>query len=694
MSQEIITDATRLAELLPTWMGRDFAFDCETTGISWVTDELLGLALSIEGKEQYYVVARHTIEQDDGTLVDTKFIPKIVLRHAFIGLFAQSDVKMIAHNSKFDMHFLLRELGVHVQGMLFDTLLASKIIDENKANGLKELVVFFAEKLEMEAYAKYQDLPTYKGFKKTEFLGTTLRDGADYAMKDAEATFKLEKIFAKQLAEKELQDAYYDIWQPMIFVLFEMETKGIALNYEMVQDLLKKYEKIEEDSAAEVRRAGMEYLLSAYPNIEDIPHLYWSMYRGTEYMEDEQGAYVIEDGFRIPLHRPTPRSAWRILTFNPGSSKQLNDLVFNQTHIKLPPMVRLKTNKAGDYCVDKDNIETLLYYAGEDRPRLLSEILTWKKASKFISTYLKRFIKDADPNNFYSIYTSFNQDGTNTGRLSSSGPNLQNIPSRGDVGEEARQLFTARLGYMLIVADYSQMELRVMAHYSKDEQLLAAFAEGKDLHILTGAAFAQMTYEELYERYKSGDPKAKELRQLGKTGNFALMYGMGARKFQRYLLVNNKYEITVEQAQEWIDSFNAMYAGATAWKERVAKFILKHGWVRTISGRYRNLPDAFNKERWIRDTAVRQGINAIIQGSCGDIICSAMVGIQKALKALDGSILLQVHDELVAEVPEKYAQQAVTLMNTFMNSFGLVEKLSLPLLAEASAGKNWSEAKG
>lgn len=695
MSQEIITDVNRVADLMPTWMGKDFAFDLETTGISWVTDSILGIALSIEGERQYYVVHRHNVEQSDDTLVDTTFIPKLTLRHLFLGLFSQSDVKMIAHNSKFDMHFLLRELGIHVQGMLFDTLLASKIIDENKENGLKDLVELYASKIDMDAYAKYQDLPTYKGYKKTEFIGTPLEPAADYAMKDAEATYKLEKFFAKQLADKGLQEAYYDLWQPMIFVLFEMETKGIALNIKMVHDLMEKYQVIEQNAALEVRKAGMEMLLTTYKRLEDIPHLYWSMYRGVmPPFEDEHGPYVMEDGFRVPLMRPTERSAYRVLTFNPGSSAQLNDLVFKQTNIKLPPLVRLKTNKAGQYAVDKDNIETLLYYAGEDRPRILSEILTWKKASKFISTYLKRFIKDADPNNFYSIYTSFNQDGTNTGRLSSSGPNLQNIPSRGDVGQEARQVFIARPQHKLVVGDYSQMELRVMAHYSKDEQLLAAFAENKDLHILTGSAFAQMEYEDLLALYKSGDPRGKELRQLGKTGNFALMYGMGARKFQRYLLVNNGYEITVEEAQQWIDAFNAMYAGATAWKERVRTFILKNGYVKTISGRYRNLPDAFHRERWIRDTAVRQGINAVIQGSCGDIICSAMIGLQPALKALGGSILLQVHDELVTEVPEEQAQVAVVLMDTFMNSYGLVNKLSLPLVAEASVGDSWHDAKG
>lgn len=723
--REIVKDVTRLAELHTTFYGRDFAFDVETTGVNWVRDELLGLALSF-GDDSYYIVLRHTIENPDGTLTDTKFIPKIMLRHAMLGVFAQTDVKMVAHNSKFDMHFLLRELGTHVQGQLTDTLLMAKLLNENRDNGLKSLSATVLK----DEYTAYQDLPTYKGFKKTEFLGTPLDLGADYAMHDTESTLKLEEIFARQLAQEGLQEAYYMMWQPMIFVLFEMETAGIGLNMPFVRKLLAHYEQVEEESRREVRRAGIEMLLSTYSDLADIPHLYWEMYRGSETAieTDEYGPHVFDDdGVRLPLWRPTERSQFRVLSFNPGSTQQLSDLVFTQTHVKLPPLVKLKAGKTGVTAIDKDNLETILFYAGDNRPRVIEEILKWKKASKFISTYLKRFVKDGDVANFYSIYTSFNQDGTDTGRLSSSGPNLQNIPSRGDIGSEARQCFIARPDKVLVVADYSMMELRVLAHYSKDPQLIAAFEEGKDLHILTGAAFAQMEYEELFQLYKSGDPKGKELRQLGKTGNFALMYGMGAAKFQRYLLVNNKYEITKEQAQEWINAFNLMYLGATQWKigkpthrkvggswvalpadyeddgiDRwdirrkggVHNWVREHGYVGTIAKRKRRLPDGFSPEKWIRERAQRQGVNAIIQGSCGDIICSAMIGLQAALKGIGGTLLLQVHDELVAEVPAEHGEQAKRLMEAFMNHYGYVNQLSLPLVAEASIGLSWAEAKG
>lgn len=701
MSRTLITDLETIHERLPGWYGRPFAFDVETTGTNWQKEGLLGVALSFEGDETYYIVLRHLIENPDGTLSDTRFMTQQEIRHALLGLFSQHNVVMVAHNAKFDMHFLRIALQIEVQGQLFDTLLAGKILDENRSNGLKDLAYLVGP-----SYAKYTDLPTYAGYKKTEFIATPLEQGADYAMSDAEATFKLYERFSKELVQQDLEWPYYAIWQPMIYVLLDMEHRGIAMNMKEIRNLTLQYELIERDARMQVRRAGLEMLLDMYDNLDDIPPLYWTIYRDGDYAEDEDGPFIMDGNIRVPLHRPTPRSALRVLTFNPGSSDQLSDLVFKQTRVQLPDYVKLKTNKKGAVSVDKDNLETILFYAGQDRPRVIEEILRWRKASKFLTTYLRRFVKDCDPNDHWSIHTSFNQDGTDTGRLSSSDPNLQNIPSRGDIGEEARRLFIARPGFKLIVADYSQMELRVMAHYSGDEKLIKAFSDHQDLHILTGAAFAQMTYDDLLALYKSGDPKGKELRQLGKTGNFALMYGMGPVKFARYLLVNNKYEITVDEAREWIKRFNEMYSGTTAWKEGgfspkkqadipgVHKWVLKHGYIKTLSGRYRRLPDAFNREKWIRDTACRQGVNAIIQGTCGDIICHAMIQIHHAFKQLGGSLLLQVHDELVGEVPEEYAELAVTIMETYMNGYGLVTQLDLPLVAEASSGDNWKDAKG
>jgi DNA polymerase-1 len=206
-----------------------------------------------------------------------------------------------------------------------------------------------------------------------------------------------------------------------------------------------------------------------------------------------------------------------------------------------------------------------------------------------------------------------------------------------------------------------------------------------------------MSYEELKEWYDDENhPKhdeAKKLRMLGKTGNFALTYGMGARKFQRYLIVNNKYEITIEQAQEWIDGYNETYAGATAWKRKVTAFVKQHGYVATFGGRKRRLPGIFSKNSYERGYAERQGINAIIQGSVGDVICFAMTKIQPALVGLGGSILLQVHDELVAEVPIENGELAKVIIEDLLVR-DCNKKLSVQQVADASLGLSWGGAKG
>lgn len=268
----------------------------------------------------------------------------------------------------------------------------------------------------------------------------------------------------------------------------------------------------------------------------------------------------------------------------------------------------------------------------------------------------------------------------------------QNIPSRGEVGVKARSMFVASEGMDLIVADLGQAELRMLAHYSQDEALMLAFEEGRDLHIVTGAAFGRKTYEELKEGVDAGEQWAKDLRSLGKTGNFALTYGMGPTKFQRYLLVNNKYEVTVQQAAEWIDSYNQMYEGATEWKRRVINFVRRHGYVQTYKKRKRRLVGAMSGNQMIRGRAERQAVNAVIQGSVGDVMSESMPYVQSAIVPLGGHLLLQVHDELVAEAPKETSSLCARLMEELM--VGLCNPhLRVPQVAQAHIAHSWGEAK-
>lgn len=682
--------------------GEKFAADVETSGLSFRKDRLLGIALAFESGFSYYIVLEHTLPTWDGTTYVEKFIDSAELAYHLTPFFSQPDVVMVFHNAKFDLHFLHAN-GLFVQGRLFDTLLAAQLLDENRPNGLKDLAAGMDFK-----YEKYTNLGAYPGYSSKEILGVPLPVAAAYAMNDVDATWMLYERFREELANEEMQGVFNKTWMPLLPVLQQMEARGIALDLEKVRVIRGEYVQQSTELEKKIRALATHYILEHYePN--QLPK-YYLKEMATE--DDLNNAYTRDDGVLVTerdgIQHPiithemigkTKTFRPRIVSFNTGSSTQMQELIYTWSGVELPTEIDLKLNKTG-YSCDKDNIETIIFYAKEDAPEFLRWVLDWRKASKFITTYLDRFLADADPNDHNSISTSFNQavgetgrGGTTTGRLSSSQPNLQNIPSRGIVGKEARSMFVSRPGHKLIVADYSQMELRMLAHYSLDPVLLQAFAEGRDMHIVTATAPARMSYEELKEKYDAGDPWAKEMRAVGKTMNFALNYGMGAVKFRRFLLVMNKYEVTEAEAAEWIREYNKTYEATTKWKERVKVFVGNHGYVKTIRGRKRRLPGVYSYDKGTREYAKRQGVNAVIQGSCGDVICEAMIPIQAFLLSIGGSLLLQVHDELVAEVPEQHAELAARVMERLMVDF-INPILKCPMSADAHIGDNWSEAKG
>lgn len=696
-----------------------FAFDVETTGLDYMKDELLGLALYFEDGAAYYIVFSHTMPNEDGYYRHTFMEPESLA--PYLGPLFKQNRLMLAHNAKFDMHFLHKN-GIYVKGRLADTLLAAQLLDENRSNGLKDLSATILNMV----YTKYQDMVQYKGFKKNEILGSPLEDVADYAMNDVEATWKLWKVLHPQLAEeyhkdKSLLDVFNNIWMPLLVVLQQMEERGIALDIDLVKEIRKDYEDIRDEAEKKVRKAGMDMVLARYKP-EDIPKNYLRIASEEELeeaYEDLEGRLVIDqDGVTVPIitsEMVGKSKAFkpRIVTFNTGSSDQVAELIFDHAKVRVPAHVKLKKSpKTGKVSADKDNLTTLLFYNSETIPEYVKDLLEFRKADKFITTYLDRFIADGDPNDHYAMHTWFamavsdnGSGGTATGRLSSLSPNLQNIPSRGEVGKRARSMFIARPKNKLIVADLSQAELRMMAHYSQDAKLMEAFEKEQDLHVLTGAGLGKITYEELAEMLANDDPEGKKLRMLGKTCNFALTYGMGAVKFQRFILVNNGYEISIDEAQEIIDLYNETYSGVVDWKfgkknpmtgERkggVLKIARRLGYVATIYGRKRRLPDLHAKANGPRSYAERQAINAIIQGSVGDVICEAMVRIQPELIRLGGSILLQVHDEIVCEAPEENAEEAKALIELLM-----VEEcnkiLRVPQKCDAHIGQTWGDAKG
>jgi DNA polymerase I-like protein with 3'-5' exonuclease and polymerase domains len=696
--RQTIVNLLQLQKELPSWLGQDFAVDIETTGLDYTRDRIVGIALTFSDSRSYYVVLEHTVPDrrlpygDDSYPIE-RFCPKAEVMRLLQPLFAQEDVKILAHNAKFELHFLSKA-GLTINATLIDTMLAAQLLDENRSVGLKPL----ADSVGM-GLTEYAELPHYPGFGKQEILGVPLDIVADYAMDDTEATWRLWQQMEPQLETEGVRDAYDTIWMPLLPVLQEMEARGIAMDMERVREARDQCVEIARKAEAAVWREGIQMVLSRFTTFEEIPAQYLIPLREVgDASEEEAGTVVVRD-IELPVWRKyikdgsesrafLPKIPW----FNPGSGAQLRDLLVNHLGLKLEGDIAPNFTKGGEVSLDKDTIKILRYDLGEKAPPVLDQLLTYRKASKLLSTYLTVYLERCDVSDHYALRTNFNQASTDTGRLSSSRPNLQNQPARGEEGKLIRSLFVARPGQSLVVADYSMMELRLAANLSRDPVMTAAFREGKDLHAITAAGQMGISYEEFLARLSAADPDAKRARFIGKTSNFGLLYGMGSAKFQRLLLVDAGVKVSLKESEQLIEDFRTTYPVLRQWKMGVTRYIGRKGYITTLSGRKRRLPDAFSDVEWMKNRAMRMGVNAYIQGSCADIINKAIPAIQEQFRALGGSLLLQVHDELVGEVPSDAAPQAARLMSRLMVEEAN-QNLTVPLVAEAGIGLNWGEAK-
>ncbi|RMD83915.1 MAG: hypothetical protein D6808_07910 [Candidatus Dadabacteria bacterium] len=275
----------------------------------------------------------------------------------------------------------------------------------------------------------------------------------------------------------------------------------------------------------------------------------------------------------------------------------------------------------------------------------------------------------------FRFHTSFNQTVTGTGRLSSSDPNLQNIPIRTEDGRRIRSAFIAPPGRCFIVADYSQVELRILAHMSGDENLIEAFKKGEDIHAKTAREILGIP---------EGEPLKPEERRMGKTINFGIIYGMSGFRLSREL------GIPVSVANEYIDSYFRRYPKVREYFDKVAESARRDGYVTTLFGRRRNISDIDTTGR-DRDFVMRAAINAPIQGTAADIIKLAMVKIDRDIRSLPADMVLQVHDELVLECDLEAREEVAKIVEEDMVS---VVDLALPLVVDVHWGKNWNEAHG
>jgi len=353
--------------------------------------------------------------------------------------------------------------------------------------------------------------------------------------------------------------------------------------------------------------------------------------------------------------------------FNIRSSQQLSEVLFGVLHLP-----RGGKTKGGAASTSQEALEKL----GGKHP-IIEAILEFRKLEKLRSTYLAPLPRLADKEN--RIHTTFNQTATATGRLSSSNPNLQNIPVRGPLGSRMRACFVAASGKLLISADYSQIELRVLAHLSGDPTLLEAFRNNEDIHARTAGLLFDVPLDQV----------TPDMRRNAKTINFGIVYGMGAQKLAQEMHISMKEaKVFIERYFERLSKLKVLY-------DTIEEDAKQHGYVSTITGRRRLTPDILSANNQLRSQARRQAINTRIQGSAADIIKMAMLAVENdpELKRLEAKLLLQIHDELLLEAPEANAQAAGKRLAALMSEVKPGKNpLSIPLAVDWGAGRSWDQA--
>ncbi|MGC4058863.1 MAG: DNA polymerase I [Chitinophagaceae bacterium] len=452
-----------------------------------------------------------------------------------------------------------------------------------------------------------------KGKTQGNMRDVPLNEIKDYAAEDADVTFQLKQVFDPLLKEREVERVFREIENPLVPVLTDMEYEGIRVDEHFLINYSKELQT--DIGLAEAR------------------------------VYEQAG-----------------------VRFNLASPKQLGEVLFE--HMKLDP--KAKKTKTGQYATGEDVLEKL-----RNQHQIVDDILAYRELTKLKSTYVDALPQLINPKTG-RLHTSFNQAVAVTGRLSSNNPNLQNIPIKTERGREIRKAFIPRdSDHVLLSADYSQIELRIIAAISEDERMIQAFREGKDIHTATAANVYGVPETEV----------DKTMRRNAKAVNFGIIYGQSA-----FGLAEN-LGISRTEAKGIIDAYFTQFAGIRRYMSTTISFAHDHGYVQTLSGRKRWLPDIVSGNQVVRGYAERNAINMPIQGTAADMIKRAMIAVHYALKRekLQTRMILQVHDELVLDVPKNEIETVQQLIVTEMEQ-AMPLPNGVPVKAESGFGANWLEA--
>jgi DNA polymerase-1 len=574
----------------------EISFDSETTGIDANRAELVGLSFCYKTGEGYYVPCSSNREQ------------VLALLNKFSALFQREDVNWVGQNIKYDL-LILKCYGVELKGRIFDTMLAHYVIDPEGKRGMDLLS---AQYLGYEP-VHIEELIGKKGKGQGTMRDVELDKIKEYAVEDADITLQLKNVFINELKSKEVEKVFYEVENPLVQVLKDLEFEGVKIDV----DFLKDY-SIELDKEA---RAAEELVYQ-------------------------------QAGVR----------------FNLSSPKQLGDVLFE----KLKLDGKAKKTKTGQYATGEDVLIKLSHL----HP-VPANVLIFRELSKLKSTYVDALPLLINPRTG-RVHTTYGSAVAVTGRLASNNPNLQNIPIRSDRGKEIRKAFIpGDKNRVLLSADYSQIELRIVASISGDPNMCEAFRLNKDIHTATAAKVYGIDEADV----------SKEMRYKAKSVNFGIIYGQGA-----FGLADN-LGISRGEAKTIIDNYKKEFSGITKYMEDTINFARDKGYVQTLMGRKRWLKDINSANFTVRGFAERNAINSPIQGTAADMIKMAMVKVQAAIQkeGLRSRMILQVHDELVFDA---YRDEADTLRALVLENMQSAMTLpnGVPVVAEAGIGENWLEA--
>ena len=575
---------------------KEFSLDLETTSINALDAEIVGIAISYNSEEGFYIPLSHETDIDQ---LDLNYVLENLKE-----ILESSKIKKIGQNLKYEI-LVFKYYSINLGGIYFDTMVASHFLDSSlQSYSLDNLSRRFLD----HKMLSYKDITKIEK-KEISFKQVPVDVAMNYACEDSDITYKLYCIFKDKLLDKDLLVQFHKNEMPFVSVLANLESNGVFIDSKKLNDISAKFEK-------------------------KINKIEKTIYKSVGY------------------------------EFNINSTLQLRDILFDK--LKLKPF---KKTKKGEFSTDSESLQSI-----ENQHSIVKELLAYRFYSKLKSTYLDSLPELINVNS-NRVHTSYNQTGTSTGRLSSSNPNLQNIPIKTDEGKQIRESFSSpKNDSVIISADYSQIELRLLAHFSGDPTMLKSYKNNEDIHLNTASEIFEVPINKI----------TSQQRSLAKTINFGIIYGIGPKRLSLQI------DSDIKTAKEYIEKYFSRYSRVKNYFEDTISFTRENGYIETILNRKRYLKDINSKNFILRSANERAAINTPIQGSAADVIKLAMININqdKELKNY-AKLVIQVHDELVFECKKDKVEYVSKKVKNYMeNSI----KIKVPLKVDINKGQSWSDA--